>query len=484
MRGIIYLILILWCCNASAQNIIFQKKYGSTASPGNSDLGESVQQTADGGYAIAGYSDSFGNGTFDFYLIKTNNIGDTIWTKVYGTINEDAAYEIQETVDGGYIVVGYSDNVSTDDNIVLFKTYSNGSLQWYKTYIGTNAEAGFSVRPTTDGGYILLGTVSVASPFNYYMHLIKTDFNGDTLWTKNYGIYTEGYSVRQTSDGGYILTGRIYNAASVQDVHLIKTDSNGDTLWTRTYGGTKNDQGNSVQQTTDGGYIITGSTKSFDTTIQNGQAYLIKTDSNGDTLWTKKISNPNCLGALGNSVQQTLDGGYIIGGTHGYVGQQYDMYLVKTNSSGDTLWTRTYGGVYAEGGNSVQQTTDKGYIVVGFSQSNGFFYDVYLVKTDSLGNTSPLVGVEEQEQNITQQEITIYPNPFAEQANLVLPDEIETNGEAELVIYDVLGNETERVKVTAQRALIQRDNLKEGMYFCKVIKENTVIATGKFIISE
>jgi hypothetical protein len=162
------------------------------------------------------------------------------------------------------------------------------------------------------------------------------------------------------------------------DVYLVKTNAQGDTLWTRTYGGAACEEGYAVRKTADGGYIITGRT--------SGDLYVIRTNALGDTLWTRTLGGADLYD--GNSVQQTDDGGYIIAGE-----ANWDVYLVKTDSEGDTLWTRTYGGSRADRGYSVQQTTDGGYVIAGFTQSYGDeAADLYLVKTDSLGD---VLAVEE-----------------------------------------------------------------------------------------
>ncbi len=166
----------------------------------------------------------------------------------------------------------------------------------------------------------------------------------DTLWTKAFGGTNEDYgrSVQETSDGGYIIAGytKSFGAGSY-DVYLIKTDANGDTTWTKTYGGSNIDQGYSVEQTSDGGYIIAGNSKSFGAGLDD--VYLIKTDANGDTTWTKTYGGSNI--DQGYSVEQTSDGGYIIAGyTKSFGAGSYDVYLIKTDANGDTTWTKTYGG--------------------------------------------------------------------------------------------------------------------------------------------
>jgi len=179
-------------------------------------------------------------------------------------------------------------------------------------------------------------------------------------WERTYGgpNVEWGYSVQQTSDGGYIVAG--YSGSfPVFGIYLLKTNASGDTLWTRTYGGLSWDQGNSVQQTSDGGYIVAGYTHSFGHANGWADVWLIKTNASGDTLWTRTYGGTN--GDQGYSVQQTSDGGYIIAGwTNSFGAGGYDVYLIKANASGDTLWTKTYGGTNDDYGNSVQQTSDGG----------------------------------------------------------------------------------------------------------------------------
>ena len=172
--------------------------------------------------------------------------------------------------------------------------------------------------------------------------------------------YDGGASVQQTSDGGYIVLG-----STVPFAYLLKTDSKGDTLWTKTYGGSGSDYGASVQQTVDGGYIIVGTTNFG---AGSTDVYLIKTDVNGDPLWTKAYGGTGV--EQGMYVQETSDGGYIITGfTISFGAGGSDVYLIKTDSIGDTLWTRTFGGTSDDYGHSVYQATDGGYVIVGYTNS-------------------------------------------------------------------------------------------------------------------
>jgi len=200
-------------------------------------------------------------------------------------------------------------------------------------------------------------------------------------------------SVQQTTDGGYIVAGYTTSfGAGVSDIYLIKTDASGTTLWTKTYGGTDYESANSVQQTFDGGYIVAGFTASFG--AGSSDVYLIRTNSSGDSLWTRTYGGIS--GEAGNSVQQTTDSGYIVAGyTVSFGAGSDDAYLIRTNSSGDTLWTRTYGGPFDEVATSVQQTSDEGYIMAGRTYSFGAGgSDVHLMKT--LGDGTVAVQDETQ----------------------------------------------------------------------------------------
>ncbi len=291
------------------------------------DESYSVQPTLDSGYIITGWTQSYGAGG-DVYLIKTDANGDSTWTKTFGGSSNDGSFSVQPTLDSGYIITGWTQSYGAgDEDVYLIKTDASGNQQWYKTFGGSDEDESYSVQPTLDSGYIITGwTQSYGAGEQVY--LIKTDANGDSTWTKTFGGSSGdiGNSVQQTLDGGYIITGITWSyGAGRSDVYLIKTDANGDTSWTKTFGGSDYDGGSSVQQTLDGGYIITGNTWSYGAGVQ---VYLIKTDANGDSTWTKTFGGS--FVDIGRSVQQTTDGGYIISGfTNSYGAGFDDVYLIK-----------------------------------------------------------------------------------------------------------------------------------------------------------
>jgi hypothetical protein len=309
--------------------------------------------------------------------------------RTYGGTLNDCAYSVQQTVDSGYVLTGYTGcNVAGFIDVWLVKTDANGDTLWTKTFGGTAYDEGRSVWQTADAGYVIAGSTWSYGAGNCDAYLIRTDSRGDTLWTRAFGGTGRdyGYSVQQTADDGFIIAGSTYSfGAGLHDVYLVKTDADGDTIWTRTYGGASLDEGWSVQQTADSGYIIAGYTKSFGAGWYD--VYVIKTDSRGDTLWTRTYGDAD--DEIGYSARQTTDGGYIVAGVTESFGAGYaDVYLVRTDGNGDTLWTRTFGGTSIEYGWSVQQTADGGFIVTGETRSMGAgASDVYLVRTDGDGDT-------------------------------------------------------------------------------------------------
>jgi len=401
-----------------------QTRWWRTYGGANEDVGNSVQQTSDGGYIVVGYTQSFSAGDSDVYLIKTDAHGVILWTKLYGGTGDDEGASVRQTTDGGYIIAGTTSSFGAgDDNVYLIKTNASGDTLWTRTYGGKDEDFGYSVRQTSDGGYVIAGRTASfgpGTPGYDNVYLIKTNASGDTLWTRVYGGDNEdfGYSIQQTTDGGYVAVGLTQSfGAGGLDVYLIKTNAAGDTLWTRTYGGTHIDAGYSVRQTSDGGYVIAGWTQSFGLT--NYHVYLIKTNATGDTLWTRTYGGSG--GDYGVSAQQTSDGGYVMVGYTGSFGAGgYDVYLIKTNGSGDTLWTRTYGDTSDDEGFSVQQTSDGGYVIAGLTYSYGIgtpdYSNVYLIKTDSLGNA----GVEEPATRHPAKptSLLVQPNPFTSVARV------------------------------------------------------------------
>lgn len=392
----------------------------------------SVIQTSNGDFVVVGVTNSYGSGKYDIYMVRTDSSGDTIWWRAFGGTEDDEGYSVQETSDGGFIISGSTKSFGAGSyDIYLIKTNSSGNVQWSKEFGGSYPEYGYSVIQTSDGGYIVAGRTVSFGAGNSDVYLVKTDSGGNVMWTKTFGgtADEEAQSIQQTDDGGYIIAGRTTSSgAGSSDVYLIKTDSNGNSVWIRTFGGSNYDSANSVEQTSDGGYIITGR---YQAASMVGLIYLIKTDSYGDAMWSRTIGTNDY--SSGESVHETTDGGFIITGMTIHSTTSHDVLLVKTDVSGDTLWTATYGGNGSEVGYSVQQTDDEGYIVAGMTNSFGAdSIDVYLIKLETD------TGIEEVHwDNPLFVLESAGPNPFS--SSLTITYSLPEQSSVELAVFDLSG---------------------------------------------
>jgi uncharacterized delta-60 repeat protein len=348
----------------------------------------SITQTSDGGYVLAGYTESFGSGRQDFWLVKTNANGDSLWSRTYGGSERDECRSVRQTSDGGYILAGETESFGAGrTDFWLVKTDENGTLLWSRTFGGSDLDGCRSLLLASDGGYLLAGnTDSYAS--GSAMWLLKTNGAGDSLWSRTYGSYMDWcQSALQTSDGGYLLAGGTMSVGT-SDYLLAKTDANGESLWSHTYGGIGNDDCQEVLQTSDGGYILAGQTESFGTGIhEQPDFWLVRIDGSGTQLWDRTFGGADIEEC--NAAIQSSDGGYLLGGyTWSRGAGQNDFLLVKADADGTELWRRTYGGHAGDECLSMAQTFDGGYILAGVTESFGAgYYDFWLVKTDENGDS-------------------------------------------------------------------------------------------------
>lgn len=354
----------------------------------------SVQQTRDGGYILAGEKYNESNDLSYVYLLKTTSSGVISWERTYGGTLYDAAYTVQQTTDDGYIIAGRKNNGTRNTNYLL-KVDTSGNTVWEKTYdlnVGTgvfSTSTGVSAKQTPDGGYIFLcqkTTTTSATLSDSRPYLIKTTSTGTISWEYDYDNIerTSGKDIVLTSDGGYAITGTVRTPYDTpdrkNDLVIFKVTSTGNVSWEREFGGYYNDFGYSLNVTSDNEFIIVGQKGSS----SKSDIYLVKTSSSGGLIWEKTLES--AASSSGNSVSQTSDGGFIIAGSTNSTGAGgFDVTLQKTNQDGNLIWSRTYGATQNDYGYSLDQTDDGGFIIGGSIMSDEYKDFTYCVKTNSSG---------------------------------------------------------------------------------------------------
>jgi len=346
------------------------------------NMAYSVRETNDNGYIICGYTGI--SGCYGGFLIKTDSQGYEIWNKTYFIILDTIFCSMELTSDGGYIVTGVTyDGLNDTDYIFLLKTDEQGNKIWQKTYDNLEQTMGITVKQTNDGGYIICGIIENNFLDNSSVLLIKTDSYGTMAWFKTfeYNYEIPWVDIQQTTDGGYIVGGTIRNSYGDSLAFLFKTDENGNEIWNKNYFIMHHNYGYSVIQSNDGGFVIVGYTGQ--SSFQDWYTMIIKTDDNGVEEWNKTYEE-----SCGFSVQQTTDNGFIIGGA---VIMQDEIYalLLKTDVNGNKMWNKTYSGLEEAYCMDVVETEDEGYILTGMSRSSlnpNITSYTLLLKTDNIGN--------------------------------------------------------------------------------------------------
>ncbi len=417
----IFLVITLFVNISAISQTTFFKIYGDMVSEHN-DFGFSVLQTDNGDYVASGVIGSFSNYTppwvleGDVYLLRTDENGDTLWTKRYGKPNSrEIAYSMCAANDGGFMLSAYR-----NEHLWLIRTDSKGDSLWTKSYpVGI----GHSIERTNDNEYVITGT-------NPGIYLLKINSEGDIIWLKTYdGL--EGRSVQQTSDSGYIIAG--FKGIS-DGILIIKTDLQGDTLWTKTYSyNGKPNEPFSICQTNDGGYFLTGTytSQNCDSCEANYRTWILKTDVRGDTIWTKKIAFSTW--ELASKGIENRNGNFIIVGQA--IETDYHIYIAELDTLGNIIWfNKVLGEKYAgSAAYDVKETLDGGYIITGRTGS-----DLCLVKSNENGKVT---DVKYNNNKIPNDYVLLqnYPNPFNPTTQIQF--QIPKRGLVTIKIYDILGNE-------------------------------------------
>jgi type IX secretion system substrate protein len=486
------------------------------------DEGYSICQTNDGGYIISGYSLS-NDGNLDSsnvgsaWIVKLNSIGAIQWEKSYGTLNRGSyPQSIIQTSDGGYIVAGYTgDSISGYHGLFdawVCKLNDTGGIQWSKCYGGSHEDYGESIVQTFDGGYIFAGSTNstdgdvVGNHGNDDYWVVKLNDIGSIQWAKCYGgsSFEEASSIIQTSDTGYIVTGgTISSDGEVTGCFgnnggewIVKLDSIGNIQWERCHGGTNGADGFSLLQTSDGGFISGGYTSSNDGDVSGNHGgidyWIVKLTDTGDIQWQKCLGGSDDDRAL--SVAITADGKYVIGGYSASTDDEvtgnhgsYDFWVVKLDTNGTMLWEECLGGPGDDELSKMIATNDNGLALIGETSSNGGDvtghhginqqqYDYWVVKL----NPDSITGIKEVNNN---EAVRVYPNPVSNTLNILFPNSQLSILNSQFSITDVLGNTVYHQTLNNLNTSIDVSYLSNGVYFYQ-LTNNKETQRGKFVVEK
>lgn len=465
--------------------------YGSSVTPmitferilgtSETESAASVKETHDGFIITGSYKPD--DEDYNYLLVKKTDLyGKTVWFKTFGTDrNADGGADVIVANDGNYVVLGNTESYGAGRfDFYLLKLDPNGNLIWSKTYGGQYDESASELVQTTDGGYIMCGNTKLSASGSRDAYIVRVDAQGNQLWAKNYGGAggETASGILETSDGGYIFSGSTTsNGTDDFQLWIVKIDANGNEVWSKTHGGTEWDEAASISATSDGGYILSGYTLSKGAGAKD--AYLIKLNSTGDIIWDKVFGDIHADEF--RDAKETPDGGFIaVGYSITFFSQQNqfsDLFIVKTNVNGDLVWSKLIGSDKNERASSVNITTDGGFIVSGVTDSYSKSNNIYLLKFNGAGEITNVHDVTED--NLQQTFILTqnYPNPFNGQTTIQFV--INKPNDISLILYDLLGRE---IKILKQgwyspgeySATIDSEDLSSGVYFYSLRAGNNI----------
>ncbi len=465
---IVCLIFPVWIFAQNPFNFTFGES-GADGSTGISLIGDSLIMSN----TISNYKGI----TYGFSILYLNQFGDSIFPTVINSSNMN--WTAKFVSNNGILASTGRYYVNSTDLDMALTVINNGIINTYH-YGGQDIELGYDFEILPDSGFLIVGTTKSFGAGGYDVYIVRTDKNGDSLWTRTYGDNEGQFAngIERESDSVYVVAGKWGNLNNnSMDAFAMRINLQGDTLAFKLYGNHLQNFGQSLCKTNDGGYTIAGWSTYDYGGYYSPDAVLYKLDSNLNLLWTKYY------GTLGTEdifdVKQTYDNGFVLVGHSSVANKGEDVYIIRTDSIGDTLWTRTLGGAYNDRAYSVVQTPDSGFAIVGNTYSYGAGgSDAFFLKLKPSGETTVSIGLQPKLKDL---EIRLYPNPARENITLDITNTL--NQESELFIYNAWGQMIRSYKMQQQQSEISISliGIKSGVYYCELRTNNKTIGTGKFV---
>ena len=485
-------------------NIEWQKCYGGISY----EQANAVELTDDGGFILAGWSQSFeglvadNHGVNDYWVVKTNSEGEIVWTKSIGGSGNDYCRDIVKMTDGGYLLVGHSysndDDVSENmgfDDFWVVKITDDGSIEWEKSFGGSGSDEAYAASPISDGGCILAGStgsndgdVSENKGLDDFW-IVRLNASGDLVWERSYGGSSTdiAHSVFQTSDGDFVILGKtLSNDGDVSgnngfyDFWVIKLTDSGELIWQNCLGGSYHDNGKCAIEASDGGIVLAGETASEDGDVSDfyggwSDVWLVKLSADGLLEWEN---------SFGGSVDETPEkiiapneGGFMLicdTGTFYMDGTTSvaisDAWVIKVDDEGELEWEQRFGGSIQDTFYDFEEISPNQYIFAGRSRSSDIdvpdFYgedDYWLVKMKKDHHS--------EIENRTQVDFSIFPNPASTALNIQSELTIET-----INVHNTLGQTVLSLNnINNNTTQINTRDMENGVYIISIITEGKIM---------
>lgn len=470
-RYCIYLFALNLVCSSVAIADVGDTLWTALYGTPYADYPTSITQTADGGYFMVGWTLFPFNDYKNVYLVKTDSLGDTLWEKTYRWALNDVAMSIQSSSDGGAILAGWTNSRGAGGtDVLVIKTNSNGDTSWTKTYGGAYDDTAYCIIQATDDGYIVCGVTYFddGGGGSFQNYWFKINATGTRQWG-----YCSGGGFGACANciipvtGGYIFVGWMKDSSGTSYVHAEKVDASGQNIWTQTYNQVPNSIGNCIIPSSDGQYIICGNV-----TPQGSsqQALLMKINTSGDIVWNYNYGNTDI--ESGANVRQTLDNGFLICGYKkpALFQDSSKFYLLKTSAAGIFDWDKTYTFGSLNDGICALATSDSNFTLIGATNwRDTLNSDLCLLKIQ--GTETNQIEADVSQPTSPEIHLANYPNPF--NSKTLIKYNLPESGPVKLQIFDILGRQVSMILDHNQLAgnyeiIWDGINQSAGIYYCRL----------------